>query len=173
MAMPALKYDVENSVEERVAVLEANIEHIRSDISDMKTDIRRLNDKVDAVDQKLTQKIDAVDQKLSQKIDAVDQRLTEKIDAVDRRLTQKIDAVDQKLTEKIDAVDQKLTEKIDAVDQKLTGKIDALKDTVAALALTMEKSFGTLKVARIMDRVWWLLMSAALLGVMGRAFEWI
>ena len=94
-------------MEERVAVLEANIEHIRSDVSDMKTDIRRLNDK------------------------------------------------------------------IDGVDQKLTAKIDAVKDGLANLALSMEKAFGAFKVARALDRVWWLLMSGALLGIMGRAFKWI
>jgi len=105
-------------VEERVARLEANVEHIRSDISDMKTDVRRLNDK-------------------------------------------------------IDAVDQKLTAKIDEVDRRLTGRIDGVKDSVTSLALTMEKSFAALKVGRAFDRIWWLLMSAALLGVMARGFKWI
>jgi len=37
----------------------------------------------------------------------------------------------------------------------------------------MEKAFSVLKVARVLDRVWWLLMSGALLGIMGRAFKWI
>jgi chromosome segregation ATPase len=151
MAMPALKLELESPVEERVAILEANVGHIRSDISDMKVDLRRLNDKVDSVDQ----------------------RLTAKIDAVDAKLTAKIDAVDAKLTAKIDAVDAKLTAKIDAVDQRLSGKIDSLKDTVASLAITVERSFAALRIGRALDRVWWLLMSAALLGIMARAFKWI
>ncbi len=195
MAMPALKFETEKNVEERVLVLEAHIEHIRSDISDMKVDIRRIGDRISSVDDKLTAKIDTVDQKLTGEIRAVDAKLTAeiravdakltgeiravdakltaKIDAVDQKLTEKIDAVDQKLTEKIDAVDQKLTAKIDAVDQKLTGKIEAVKDSVAQLALTMEKCFGALRTGRMVDRVWWLLMSGALLGVMGRAFKWL
>jgi len=37
----------------------------------------------------------------------------------------------------------------------------------------MEKSFSAMKVGRVLDRVWWLLMSAALLGIMARAFKWI
>ncbi|HWM69682.1 MAG TPA: hypothetical protein VNO35_24100 [Steroidobacteraceae bacterium] len=97
-----------------------------------------------------------------------------------RRLGEKIDAVDQKLTAKIDAVDQKLSAKIDAVDQKLSGRIDSVKDAVTELAINMEKqfanvekSFGVLHTARAFDRVWWLLMSAALLGLMARAFKWI
>jgi phage shock protein A len=107
MAMPALLLESEDPVEERVARLEVNVEHIRSDISDMKVDIRRLGDKIDTLDQKLSAKIDSVDQKLSTKIDSVVQSIAE------------------------------------------------------------------LRIGRALDRVWWLLMSGALLGIMARAFKWI
>ncbi len=83
-------------MEERMAKLEANVEHIRSGMGDMKLDIRRLSEKTDDI-----------------------------------------------------------------------------KESVGALALHVEKSFSELKVSRAMDRVWFLLMSAALLGIMARAFEWI
>ena len=114
MALPALKFEMETPLEERVARLEANVEHIQKDVSDMKIDIRRLGDK------------------------------------------------------------------IDSVDQKLSARIDSVKDSVTALAINMEKSFANveksfaaLHSARAFDRVWWLLMSGALLGVMARAFKWI
>jgi len=118
MALPALKFEMETPLEERVARLEANVEHIQTDVSDMKIDIRRLGDK-------------------------------------------------------IDSVDQKLSAKIDSVDQKLSTKTDSVKDLVTNLAINMEKSFAALHAARAFDRVWWLLMSGALLGVMARAFKWI
>jgi predicted RNase H-like nuclease (RuvC/YqgF family) len=125
MALPALKFEMETPLEERVARLETNVEHIQKDVSEMKIDIRRLGDK-------------------------------------------------------IDGVDQKLSAKIDGVDQKLSVRIDSVKDLVTALAINMEKrftdiekSFAALNAARAFDRVWWLLMSAALLGVMARAFKWI
>lgn len=41
---------------------------------------------------------------LNQKIDAVDARLSKKIDAVDASLSKKIDAVDENLSKKIDGV---------------------------------------------------------------------
>ncbi len=107
MAQPALKFELEETVEERVARLEVNVEHMRSDISDIKIDVRRLNYKIDGVNRDLTGKIDAVDQKLSAKIDSL---------------------------------------------------IQAIAD---------------LKIGRALDRVWWLLMSGALLGIMARAFKWI
>jgi len=151
MAMPAAKFELEIPVQERVARLEANVDHIRSDVSDMKLDIRRLNDKIDGIDAKLTSKIDGIDAKL----------------------TSKIDGIDAKLTSKIDGIDAKLTSKIDGIDAKLTGKYDSLNEALAALALRVEKGFSELKVGRALDRVWWLLMSGALLGIMGRAFKWI
>ena len=140
MAMQAIRLEPEAPVEERVAILEANIEHIRSDISEMKTDVRRLGDKIDNADQKLTTKIDSVD---------------------------------QKLTTKLDAVEHRLTAKIDAEIQRVSGRIDGVKDSVVSLALTMEKSFAALKIGRALDRIWWLLMSGALLGIMARAFKWL
>jgi chromosome segregation ATPase len=136
MAMPALMLELETPVEERVARLESNVEHITSDISDMKLDVRRLNDKVESIDQKMTTRIDGVEQRLSAKIDGADAKRTAGIDT-------------------------------------LSGKLDALKDSLASLALTCERSFAALRIGRALDRVWWLLMSAALLGIMARAFKWI
>jgi len=113
MAIPALKIDLEAPLEDRVARLEVNVEHIQKDVSEMMVDFRRLGDNIDAVDQ------------------------------------------------------------LTAFEQKLTGKIDSLKDVVTALAINMEKQFGTLRTARALDRVWWLLMSGAIFGIMARAFKWI
>jgi predicted nucleic acid-binding Zn-ribbon protein len=129
MARPALKFQLEDPMEERVAKLEANIEHIRSDVSDIKTDVRRLNDKIDGVNKDLSGKIDAVNKDLSGKIDTVNKDLSGKIDAVNKDLLGKFDTV-----------------------------IQAIAD---------------LKIGRALDRVWWLLMSGALLGIMARAFKWI
>jgi hypothetical protein len=55
-----------------------------------------------------------------------------------------------------------MNDKIDAVDAKLTGKLDNLKD-----------AFAELRVSRAFDRVWFVVMSAALLGIMARAFKWV
>jgi chromosome segregation ATPase len=173
MAMPASVFELELPVESRVARLEANVEHIRSDIADIKVDLRRLNDKVDGVEQRLSVKIDDVDNRLCVKIDEVDNRLSGKIDEVDKRLSGKIDDVDKRLSGKIDDVDKRLCGKIDDVDKRLCGKIESVKDMVTSLALTVEKGFAAQKVGRAFDRIWYLLTAAALLGVMARGFKWI
>jgi chromosome segregation ATPase len=121
MAMPARKLESEIPVEDRLGKIEAHIDHMRSDISDLKVDVRRLNDKIDGLDTRLNGKIDGLDQKLSGRIDEVDKRLT--------------------------------------------GKIDSLKDT-------MEKEFRKLDRERLYDRVWFLMIAAAILSVMAHGFKW-
>jgi uncharacterized phage infection (PIP) family protein YhgE len=162
MAIPALKFESEEPVEDRIGKLEAHVEHIRADVADTRIEIRRLNDKVDGLGEKLTAKIDDVNQTLSAKIDGVNQTLSAKIDGVN-----------QTLSAKIDGATQTSSAKTDAVDQRLSAKIDEGKDALASLALRMEKLFAELKIGRALDRVWWLLMCGTLLGVMARGFKWI
>ena len=139
MAMPARKLELETPVEDRPGKIEAHIEHIRLDISDLKVDVRRLNDK----------------------LEEVDKRLGGRIDEVDKRLSGKIDALDQKLSGKIEAA----CGKTEDVDKRLTGKMDSLKDS-------MEKEFRKLDRERLYDRVWFLLIAGAILGVMAHGFKW-
>lgn len=162
MPMAALVLIPETPVEERVARLEANVEHTRADVADIKIDLRRLNDKVDGAEQRLIGKTDGIDQKLIAKIDGFEQRLTGKIEDFEQRLTGKLEGLDQKLTAKIDGFEQRLTFRVDGVEQRLT-----------VFAMATEKSFAELKIGRALDRVWWFLMSGALLGIMARAFKWL
>ena len=66
MGMPARKFEFEEvPVEERLARLESNVEHIQSDVSEMKVDIRRLNDKIDGVQEKFIAKFDSLKDQIS------------------------------------------------------------------------------------------------------------
>lgn len=47
MGMPALNLARENPMEERMARLEAHVEHLQIDVSEIKGDIRRLDAKID------------------------------------------------------------------------------------------------------------------------------
>lgn len=57
--------------------------------------------------------------------------------------------------------------------KKLDSKVDTVKDSVASLALATEKSFGELRTNRFEDRVWWLLIGGAILGVLAHGFKWL
>jgi hypothetical protein len=48
MSLPARKLQAEEFMAERT-VLDEKVDHIQSDVSEMKKDIRRLDDKIDAV----------------------------------------------------------------------------------------------------------------------------
>jgi len=61
--------------------------------------IRRIDDRIDAVDEKLSTRIDAVDEKLTARIDAVDEKLTARIDAVSETLSTRIEAVAADVTD--------------------------------------------------------------------------
>jgi hypothetical protein len=96
MAMPALKLEAENPVEERIARLETHAEHMQSDISLLQTNVGKLNDKV-----------------------------------------------------------------------------DALKESMNKGFAEIDKQFLKLKIARIADRVWFLLTAGMILGVMAHGFKWL
>jgi hypothetical protein len=51
---------MEATVVERVARLEVNVKRIQNDVADLKIDIRRLIDKIDSVNEKLSARIDGV-----------------------------------------------------------------------------------------------------------------
>jgi len=96
MALAARKIEAEESMETRIARLEATTEHIQSDVQDLRLDMKEF-----------------------------------------RKET------------------KELIEKLDA-------KFDQL-----------QKSFASMKIERVWDRVWMLLAMGALLGVMARGFKWI
>ena len=94
----------------------------------LRGEIRVLDQRIVALDEKLEHKISALDEKLEHKISALDEKLEHKISALDEKLEHKISALDEKLDHKVGALDQKL----DAVEDRLTIRIDALGAQVAS-----------------------------------------
>lgn len=81
------------------------------------------------------------------------------------RLEVHVEHIQSDVTEikaKLGEMDQRLSGQIKEVDLRLTGKIDHLIQAVSDL-----------NVGRAFDRVWFLLMGAALLGILAKAFKWI
>jgi hypothetical protein len=60
MSLPARKPQPEIIVEEGMARLEATVEHIQSDVTEIKANLSRLDSKIDAVRDSLGTKIDAL-----------------------------------------------------------------------------------------------------------------
>ena len=70
MATAAWRLEVEKTVEQRLERLEVHVEHIQSDITEIKSNVREM-------DQRLTRKIDALEEKLAGKIDNLIQAVSD------------------------------------------------------------------------------------------------
>ena len=147
--------------------IEAHIGFLRSDLSDVKQDVRKLTadsttiqttlrDKIDqshaalsASQAALSDRMNRGFETLSARIDAGDRELRERIDAVEERLGDKIDAVNQDLGNRIDAVNKDLGDRIVAVDNRLSvvdnrlgQKIDAVEQRLGDKIDAVDKRLG-------------------------------
>jgi hypothetical protein len=57
--------DMEDKQGDRIARLEANVEHIQSDVTDLKVELRRTNDRLDKMGTDFNAKIDVVSKDLT------------------------------------------------------------------------------------------------------------
>ena len=90
----------------------------------------------------------------------VEERLT--------RLESNVEHIQSDVSEmKVDI--RRLNDKIDGVQDKLTAKFDSLKDQIAGLSLTMEKSHSQL---RIWAMTFYISMAGGLLTFLGRSLHW-
>ena len=64
---------------------------------------------------------------------------------------------------------RRIETQIDKVDTTLSGRLDQLERKIDAV----KEALAQLATSRMADRVWQLLISAAMLGVMARGFKWI
>jgi hypothetical protein len=121
--------ELEISVDDQIARLEAKTDHIQSDVTDLKAELRRIEVKVDT----------------------------------------KVEALDKKIDAKCDALDAKIGSKCGALEVK----IDTLKDSMIAFHLQLKDELAAIRKQQWIDKVWWLLIAAAILGVMARGMKWI
>jgi hypothetical protein len=184
MPAPLRRIEAEMFMDEHTARLEATVNHIQSDVTEMKADIRRVDAKIDGQRGELSEKIDQQGTNLSAKIDQQRVELTTKIDQQGATLSAKIDQQRIELTTKIDQQGEDLSAKIDQQRIELATKMDQqrkeLGEKIDALAAEMRQSHASLintlsnvKVWRWVDRTWALIVGGAILSVMARAFKWI
>jgi hypothetical protein len=140
MALPALKIEYEVSMEERVARLEVNIEHIRSDISEMKE---------------------------------MDQRLMSKIDGVKDSVAALALSTEKSFTALALSMENSFASLALSTEKSFASLTLSTEKSFASLALSTERSFGKLNFYRMVDRLWWVGISAGLLSVVAKAFGWI
>ena len=80
-----------------------------------RTEIGRLDQKIDSVEERLNQRIDGVEERLNQRVDGVAELFRSEIG----RLDQKIDSVEERLNQRIDGVETRLTNQMQANHREL------------------------------------------------------
>lgn len=164
---------VEAVMEERIARLESNVEHIQGDIGEIKVDLRALRDKMDTMYTGLSGRIDNLGTTLDGKISALDQKMDHKVSQLDEKLSTRISSLEEKMDGRFVAVDERFVtleakmddrfatvrEEADARFSVLNGKHESLNDRIASIQLWALLLYGAL--------------AATLLGTMARGFGWL
>jgi Tfp pilus assembly protein PilN len=86
-----------------------------------RTEIGRLDQKIDSVEERLNQRVDGVEERLNQRIDGVEERLNQRVDGLAELFRSEIGRLDQK----IDSVEERLNQRIDGVETRLTNQMQA------------------------------------------------
>jgi hypothetical protein len=134
--------NVNDQLEVRVARIESDVQHIKEVTTDLRVELRRTNDKIDALDVKVDGKFSAVDGKFS----AVDGKFS----ALEAKVDGKFSAVDGKFS----ALEGKVDGKFSTLEAKLDGLKDKLHSvTVWALLL-------------------YIALAGSLLTVLAKGFKW-
>jgi hypothetical protein len=122
MSFPARKIEMEHKMYERTA-LDEKVDHIQSDVTELKADVKRLEAKVD-------EKFGTLSSKMDEKIGALDSKVDEKFGTLSSRMDEKIGALDSKLDGKVDG---------------LNARVDAVTASLADHRVETEKSFGQVR----------------------------
>ena len=151
-------FDMDEQIHAQIARLESDVQHIHIVVSDIKVDLRRTNDKIDATNSR----VDVLRDKLEQGFREVNAR----VDGVQERLTGKIEGVREDLTQRIEGVREGLTQKIGGVREDLTQKIEGLREDLTSV----RHDIASMK-------VWamglYFALAGSLLFVMAKGFKWL
>jgi Skp family chaperone for outer membrane proteins len=151
MLVLARKIETEHKMGERTA-LDEKVDHIQRDVTELKSDVKRveakLDEKVGALDAKVDQKFHALETKMDQKIGALDAKADQRFDTLETKMDQKIGALDAKVDQKFDTLETKVDQKVGALDAKVDQKFDTLEtkvdQKVGALDAKVDQKFGAL-----------------------------
>jgi chromosome segregation ATPase len=93
---------IETDLKEVLGDIQKELREIRGDLSDLKLNQFRM-------EEKLSGQINALDGKLSGQINALDGKLSGQINALDEKLSGQINVTDEKLSGQINVLDEKVT----------------------------------------------------------------
>jgi chromosome segregation ATPase len=146
------------TVESRIARIESHVEHIDAVTTDLRVELRRTNDRMDAGFQAVNKKIDDGHKELNKKIDEGYQELNKKIDEGYQALSEKIEGGDKELRSDYKELNKKVDDGFEAVNKKIDDVHHRLKDKLHSMAIWALLLYVTL--------------AGGLLTVIARSFKW-
>jgi chromosome segregation ATPase len=141
-------------IEARLARLESDVGHIRSDLSEVKIDVRVLRDKIDLVDSRAADRTEHATSNLEKSFDEFESRIGVRFDEFESRLGQRIDDSNTRL----DGTNKRIDESNARID-RLEAKLDGVKDSLHS--------------ATIWALFLYVTLAAGMLTTIARAFRWI
>jgi hypothetical protein len=135
-------------VEERLSRLEATIEHIQSDVSDIRTDLRRTNDKVDAIRSDMHAGFDRVRSEMHTGFDGIRSEMHAGLDGLRGEMHAGLNGLRGEMHAEIGGLRKDIYE-----------RLDALKDSLGS--------------AKIWALLLYIALAASLLGTLAHGFGWI
>ncbi len=85
--------------------------------------LKRIEDKLDKIDEKFEDKLDKIDEKFEDKLDKIDEKFEDKLDKIDENFKDKLDKIDKKFEDKLDTLQKDVNtklEKLNTIEVKLT-----------------------------------------------------
>lgn len=166
----------DDPMDPQLGVLDANLGHVQRDVTEIKNDQRRTNDRLDEMNGRLDVLRDKVDQVGAdgiKRIDTLNDRMTDTriglttlIEATRKDLSAEIGSVRKELGQEIDTLRKDLSTEIGAVRKDLNTEIGAVRKELSAVKVSVEAmKVWTLKLQ--------LSIGILLLGVMAHGFKWI
>jgi hypothetical protein len=165
MAAPAQKVISERSMEEHTVRFEERVDRLQSDMAEVKSDIRRIDTKVDAVKDSLaTHRVETKDAIAGLRLEMRD-GFAEQSQAL---------AILEGRTQAGFAEQGTALATLEGKMQAGFAEQDGrMQKALAAIELSIQKLSSGVRIAQLIERFWWIGVAAIIFGVVARALDWI
>jgi chromosome segregation ATPase len=156
--------------------LRVNLQHVQSDVSDMKVELRATNQRIDALSDKMDHRFDKLQGETNQRFDKLQGEMDQRFDKLQRETSQRFDKLQGEMDQRFDKLTGQTDERFDKVDERFD-KVDARFDKVDARIDRVEEKVNDILIKLESWKVWAIGLYAALAGsmfyVMAKGFRWL
>lgn len=101
---------------------------VAPELKALQVEIKRLDEKIDSLDERLNARIDSLDKSLNARMDSLDYKIT----SLDEKVNGRIDSMDKNINGRIDSLKAEITTEIKRLDEKIDIAIQ-IRERLAAI----------------------------------------